>query len=99
MKKINSLIACVLIVAAFVGGQCVERSYWKPESQAMAKKIQEYRSYYVTVEHLLDLQGVDRTIHDGYHESKVCVLYLDSIGIEHEKAHYEIILENNKRFE
>lgn len=104
MKKTNyAIIVSVFLVVAFIGGQIVERTYWKSKTEAMSAKIQEYRGYYVTAEHLLDIlereyHWIDGVDHDGYYESRECAYYLDSIGIENERAHYMIVIENNKKW-
>lgn len=106
MPKINLFVACILIVAAFIGGINLEKYYWKkacearPESreELLEEKLAIYADYYVCTEHLLDLidkqyHWTDAIDHQGYYESKAEVEYHDSLGIALSQEHFQKVLD------
>lgn len=105
MKKtlINGFALCAILLGTFIGGQYVERLSWYDQQHSMYTKLEAYRSYVTSTEHMLDLLNqqynwVDGLDHDGYYESRVEVFHLDSVALTYEQARQEYCFEMNKKF-
>lgn len=88
-KSINAWVATFVACGTFVMG--VSLGNWSYKDQI--NKIQAYRGYVVSTEHLLDLinakwSWVDAFDHDGYYESRAEIEYLDSYGLLLEAERY-----------
>ena len=91
----NVFIVCILIVGAFIGGQCVERHFCIPKSN---EKLEVYADYFVCTEHLLDLLNkkydwVDAIDHQGYYETRDEVVFLDYQGLYDAQQRFNKVLE------
>lgn len=105
MKKtlINGLGLVVLMLGSFIGGQYLERDAWYEQQHSMYVKLEAYRSYVTSTEHMLDLLNrqynwVDSLDHDGYYESRAEVFHLDSIALSYEQARQEVCFKMNEKF-
>lgn len=106
MKRtlINGFGLCALLLGTFIGGQYVERISWYDQQHKMCTRLEAYRSYVVSTEHMLDLldhqyHWTDGLDHDGYYESREEIFHLDSVGIMSEKERQDYCLQmNNQMF-
>lgn len=98
-KSINAWVATFVACGTFVMG--VALGNWSYKDQI--NKIQAYRGYVVSTEHLLDLintkwSWVDAFDHDGYYESREEVFHLDSVSLQREKERQEYCFKMNEKF-
>ena len=98
-KSINAWVATFVACGTFVMGVALGNWSYKDQSN----KIQAYRGYVASTEHLLDLidakwSWVDAFDHDGYYESRAEVFHLDSMALSHEQARQEACFKMNEKF-